>query len=133
MTDPATTERRDPVPGPYTGPEQRADWHTPQDCIKMVDVQQRLHDGAGRMERIEASIEELKAGQTAMKEKLDENSAATAESAAAIAEVLEIISTAKGFFKGASAIGSVLKWILGLATAALAFWFTLKSGRGDDL
>lgn len=85
------------------------------------------------MERIEASIDELKAGQAALKEKLDENSKATAESAAAIAEVLEIISTAKGFFKGAGVIGSVVKWGLGIATAILAFWITLKAGRGDHL
>ena len=126
-------ERRDSDPLPYTGPEQRADWHTPADCFKLIDVQQRLQDGSGRMERIEASIEELKAGQEAMKVKLDENSKATADSAEGIAEVLAIISTAKGFFRGVGVIGSVIKWVLGLATAALAFWFTLKAGRGDHL
>jgi hypothetical protein len=84
------------------------------------------------MERIENSIEELKLGQAELKKQLDQNSQATADSAEAIAEVLAIISTAKGFFRGVGVIGSIIKWGLGLATAALAFWFTLKAGRGGN-
>ena len=131
--------RRDDNPLPYNGPEQRADWHTPADCFKLLDVQQRLQDGSGRMERIEASIEELKAGQEAMKEvhlrfekKLDENSKATTDSATAIDEVLSIVSTAKGFFRGMGVVGTVIKWVLGIATAIAAFWLTLKTGRGGQ-
>lgn len=130
MTAPPV-ERRDSAPSPYTGPEQRADWHTPKDCFKMIDVQQRLQDGSGRMERIEASIEELKVSQQVMAEthrrfeaKLDANSTATEE-------ILDIIGTAKGFFKGMGVLGTVLKWGLGIATAILAFILTLKAGSGN--
>ena len=137
---PVIIERRDSNPVLYEGEERRADWHTPADCFKMIDVQQRLEDGSGRMKRIESSIEELKANQVNMMEtharfekKLDENSKSTADSSEAIGEVLAIISTAKGFFKGMGVIGTVLKWGLGIATAILAFVLTLKAGKGGPL
>ena len=83
------------------------------------------------MERIEASIEELKVSQQVMAEthrrfeaKLDANSTATEE-------ILDIIGTAKGFFKGMGVLGTVLKWGLGIATAILAFILTLKAGSGN--
>jgi hypothetical protein len=106
---------------PYTGAEKRADWHTPANCTKLLAMQQRLDDGGARMARIEASLLEVQAGQVKIV-------ATQALSASAINEVLEIISAAKGFFKGASVIGSVIKWGLGIATAVLAFVLTLKSG-----
>jgi hypothetical protein len=81
------------------------------------------------MQRIEDSIAEVKANQAKMVEthtrfeqKLDENSSATVE-------ILEIITTAKGFFKGAHMLGSVLKWGLGIATAVIAFIVAIKSGN----
>jgi hypothetical protein len=117
-------------PVPFTGPEQRKDWHTPADCFKLLDVQQRLDDGSGRMKRIEDSIESLKDAHARIEIKLDANTRSTEMSSEATAEILEIISTAKGFFKGASAIGAVFKWLAGIATAGLALWFTIKGGSG---
>lgn len=122
-------------PVPYEGAERRIDWHTPADCFKLLDVQQRLDDSSGRMKRIETSIEDLKANHerlaesTARLEKnLDANTKATTASAEATAEILEIISTAKGFFRGTKIVGAVIKWALGIATAITAFWVALKSG-----
>jgi hypothetical protein len=96
----------------------------------LLDVQQRLDDGSGRMGRIEASITELKDAHARIETKLDENSKSTANTAEATVEILDIISTAKGFFKGASVVGAVFKWAAGIATAALALWFTIKGGSG---
>ena len=132
---PIVEEKRSTTPEPYSGVEKRADWHTPADCFKLVGVQQRLDDGSGRMKRIEDSIKEVQEAQAKMvdthsrfEQKLDANSKATTDSATATAEILEIISTAKGFFKGASVIGAVIKWGLGIATAVLAFVVAIKSG-----
>jgi hypothetical protein len=127
-TIPIVVDQRCTNPVPFEGPERRSDWHTPADCFKLLDVQQRLDDGSGRMKRIEDSIESLKDAHARIEIKLDANTRSTEMSSEATAEILEIISTAKGFFKGASAIGAVFKWALGIATALVAFWAALKSG-----
>jgi hypothetical protein len=58
--------------------------------------------------------------------KVDANVAATSE-------LLEIISLGKGFFRGIGFIGKwlrlILLWVLPLATAVMAFWYTIK-GQG---
>ena len=132
-------DKRAQCPVSYDGVERRSDWHTPADCFKLLDVQQRLDDGSGRMKRIEDSIAEVKSDQAQMKEaqtrleqKLDANSKATESAASATTEILEIITTAKGFFKGAQVIGSVFKWLAGVATAGLALWFTIKGGGNGN-
>ena len=124
--DPTIQDQRSPSPEPYKGEEKRKDWHTPQDCVKLIDVQQRLTDGGERMQRIEDSIKEIKAAQAVMVEvhnrfetKLDGNSVATAE-------ILDIISTAKGFFRGTQVIGSAIKWLIGIALAIGAFIAMIK-------
>lgn len=121
-------DQRKPTPEPYTGPEKRKDWHTPQDCFRLLETQARLDQGSERMKRIEDSITEVKATQTKMVEahtrfetKLDGNSNATTE-------ILDIISTAKGFFKGTQVIGSVVKWLIGIALAIGAFIAMIKGG-----
>ena len=125
---PIVEDKRQPTAEPYTGPERRADWHTPADCFRLLETQERLDKGSERMQRIEDSIAEVKAAQVKAVEiharfetKLDGNSTATAE-------ILEIISTAKGFFKVASMIGNALKWVLGIATAVIAFVVAIQSG-----
>lgn len=119
--------------------ERREGWHTPADCYKLLDAQtamdginKRLDDGSARMGRIEDTIEanHRKAGvdRRRLEDKLDANSAATNE-------LLEIIQMGKGFFKGVAAVGRwfrrIVMWVLPLATAILAFWYTLTgSGPG---
>lgn len=130
MTDPIApiNDCRAPSPPLYTGPERREGWHTPADCFRLLETQERLDKGSERMQRIEDSIVEVKANQVKMAEahtrfeiKLDGNSNATAE-------ILDIISAAKGFFRGAALIGNALKWVLGIATAIIAFIVAVKTG-----
>lgn len=113
--------------------ERRADWHTPADCFKLLDVQQRLDDGSGRMTRIEESIAEVRSTMmethARFEAKLDANSRATDAAATATAEILEIISTAKGFFKGMNYLGLAVKWVTGVSAAVLGLYFTWKSGK----
>lgn len=99
----------------YAGPDRRTDardeWRD--------YVNQRLADGTARMGRIEAT-------QVRVEAKQDANNADTAE-------MLEIIRMGKGFFRGVAACGKwfrkVIMWTLPLATAILAFWYTL-TGHG---
>lgn len=61
---------------------------------EMLNMQKRLEEGDARMKRIEESI----------------------------AEILEIIQAAKGFFKVLGLIGTTVKWLAGLGTAAVVFY-----------
>lgn len=61
---------------------------------EMLNMQKRLEEGDARMKRIEESI----------------------------AEILDIIQTAKGFFKVLGLIGTTVKWLAGLGTAAVVFY-----------
>lgn len=121
----------------YDGPERRNDWHTPSDCENMITVQEamnavntRLEDGAARMSRIEDSVTAVNAcikanndaallHQGKFEKTLEENTQATSD-------ILEIISAAKGFFKVASSIGSVIKWVTGIAAACIGLWVAIK-------
>ena len=121
----------------YDGPERRNDWHTPSDCENMITVQEamravntRLDDGAKRMSRIEESVTEVNAcikanndaalaHQIKFEKALEENTQATAD-------ILDIISAAKGFFRVAGAIGSAIKWGTGIAAACIGLWVTIK-------
>lgn len=121
----------------YHGPERRSDWRSPSDCENMITVKEamsavntRLDDGSKRMSRIEESVEAvndcIKANNDAalvyrikFEKTLEENTQATAD-------ILDIISAAKGFFRVAGAIGAVLKWGTGIAAACIGLWVTIK-------
>lgn len=61
---------------------------------EMLNMQKRLEEGDARMKRIEESI----------------------------AEILDIIQTAKGFFKVLGLVGTTVKWLAGIGTAAVVFY-----------
>lgn len=61
---------------------------------EMLNMQKRLEEGDARMKRIEESI----------------------------AEILDIIQTAKGFFKVLGLVGTLVKWLAGLGTAAILLY-----------
>jgi len=101
--------------------DRRADWHTPADCHKLLDVEGRLNTGAARMERIENSIADVG-------KKLDnhiETSRATNEG---VTEILGVLSAAKGFFKVVGWVGFVAKWALALCIPILTFLHLIKGG-----
>ncbi len=61
---------------------------------EMLNMQKRLEEGDARMKRIEESI----------------------------AEILDIIQAAKGFFKVLGLVGTLVKWLAGLGTAAILLY-----------
>ena len=135
---PAPSEDRR-VTTTYCGIERRADWHTPEDCHKLLNVQdamnavnKRLDDGSARMTRIEDSVQEvnncIKANNDAalvhrvkFERTLEENTAATKD-------ILDIVNSARGFFRTMGKLGEFFKWGLGILTAFVAFWLTVKNG-----
>lgn len=120
----------------YEGPERRTDWHTPESCAKMVDVEKRFTDGTARMKRIGDSITELKDTQADMMAahkrfelKLDENTATTIKMAQDNAEILDILTLGKSFFRLAGYFGTFIKWGSGIAVAVFTLWYTLMHGK----
>ena len=111
--------------------------HNPVTCTQLHEVQQAVnsikidmsaysHNMYVLEKRIDNIFHSLTTGSEAtvrLEEKLNTNNAATAE-------LLEIITSGKGFFKTVGLLGTVLRWGLGIATAIVAFVFALKTGKG---
>ena len=123
----------------YCGVERRSDWHTPEDCHKLLGVQsamdrvhRRLDAGHARMERIEANVAQVKdcieANAKLSLEHRDKSEAAQELQRAAIAEVLEIVTALKGFFRVVGYTGNIIKWAMAIAAPVAAFWLALKGG-----
>jgi hypothetical protein len=121
------------IPTENRSNERRADWHTPSDCYKMLDIQtamdgvnKRLDDGSARMAKIESTLDAnhqtARASRKRVEDKLDANNEATQE-------LLAIINMGKGFFRVIAWIGKWLRrivlWTLPVLTAIIAFWYTL--------
>lgn len=113
----------------YTGPERRTNWHTPDDCARIGDVQKsvddiavRLKEGDDRMARIEANQADAKTQRELVKAKLD----STVDS---VDELLDILRAAKGFFTTLGLLGNVVKWAAAVAAPVVALWLTLKGDK----
>ena len=112
----------------YIGQERRKPCD-PDQCPVMVGVEKRFTDGTARMLRIEESIESLKTVQSTIERKIDANTAKTEIAAASTTEILDILTLGKSFFRIAGYFGTAVKWGLGIATAIVAFWITLHTGK----
>lgn len=102
--------------------ERRADWHTPEDCFKLLDVQaamdtinKRLDEGQRRMDKIEDTIFanhlESMTERKHQNKLLEENTAVTKE-------IKELISAGKGFRK-------VVMWTVPMATVLVSFYYAM--------
>jgi hypothetical protein len=97
--------------------ERRADWHTPETCFKLLDVQTT-------MDSIFTHLAEGKARMDCIEGKLDANNKATDE-------LLEIIQMGKGFFRAVGWIGKwirrVIMWVVPPIVAIIGLWQALTS------
>jgi len=82
-----------------------------------------IHD---RMTRFEARLDEGNTRMGHIETSLNNNSATLATNSSDTAEILEILRDSKSVFKFAGAAGSVVKWALGIASAALIFLYAIK-------
>jgi len=82
-----------------------------------------IHD---RMTRFEARLDEGNTRMGHIETSLNNNSATLATNSSDTAEILGILRDSKSVFKFAGAAGSVIKWALGIASAALIFWYAIK-------
>lgn len=107
-----TTDSTPIVPEERRQHERRADWHTPETCFKLLDVQTT-------MDSIFTHLAEGKARMDCIEGKLDANNKATDE-------LLEIIQMGKGFFRTVGWIGKWLRrsimWVVPPVAAIIGLW-----------
>ena len=91
------------APHPHDATEPR-----PGGCEDIKTVDQRLDEGDCRMTRIEADLKTTKDG---------------------VAELLEILQNARGFFRSLGYIATAIKWTAGLAAPLIGLWYVIKDGH----
>lgn len=131
--------------------ERRRDWHTPEDCFKLLDVQSmvdkifaRLDDDKKRMDSIFGHIEEanvrmgclednVAGNHRVVSEDIKELEATMREHRKALDEntektnqTFEIIEMGKGFFKGIAFTGKwtrrIVMWVVPPVAAIVGLW-----------
>ena len=96
-------------------------------------VLDRFIDGTERMNRIEESLNEVKASlqlsATVADDRMDRLDSGLQQNTAVTQEVKDILDAAKGAFRFFGHMGNAIKWLLGFGAAGLAFWVALKDFR----
>ena len=112
--------------------ERRADWHTPQDCFKLIDVQGmvdkiegRLGDGSERMSRIEESIEDQRVRSDRIEHNIKGIRNNLTENTKMTQDLVDILKAAKGFFQVLGWIAVVVKWVAAIVIPLVGLWATL--------
>jgi len=138
--------------------ERRKDWHTPETCFKLLDVQTtmdrifaRLKDGDARMDSIFSQLEDTQttigcmqdniAGNhrvvsddiKALETAIGEHRKALDENTAKTDRIFEIVEMGEGFFKGVKATGKwvrrLIMWVVPPITAVVTLWYTLTNHK----
>lgn len=135
-------------------PERRKDWHTPEDCFKLLDVQKamdsifaRLKEGNDRMDSIFGHLEQNDIRMGCMEDNIagnhrvlcddikelqamqEENRKALAENTAKTDATYEILEMGRGFFKGIAFTGKWLRrivmWVVPPVVAIIGLWHAI--------
>ena len=138
--------------------ERRADWHTPETCFKLLDVQEtmnrifaRLKEGDARMDSIFSQLEDTQttigcmqdniAGNhrivsddiKALEATMSEHRKALDDNTAKTDRIFEIVEMGEGFFKGVRFAGKWLRktimWVVPPVTAVVTLWYTLTNHK----
>lgn len=131
--------------------ERRSDWHTPETCFKLLDVQEtmnrifaRLKEGDARMGSIFSQLEDTQttigcmqdniAGNhrvvsddiKALEVTMSEHRKVLDENTAKTNEIFEILEMGRGFFKGIAFTGKWLRrivmWVVPPVAAIVGLW-----------
>lgn len=114
--------------------ERRADWHTPETCFKLLNVQNamdsiyaRLEDGSIRMGSMEDNIA---GNHRVVCEDIRELKAALYDNSAQTREIFEIIEMGRGFFRAVGWIGKwirrIVMWVVPPVVAIIGLWQSLR-------
>lgn len=107
--------------------ERRKDWHTPEDCPKLLDVQStmdrifsRLKEGDERMDSIFGHLIENKGRMDCIESKLNSNTESLNDNTEKTNRIFEIVEMGEGLFKGVKFIGKWLRRIIMLVVPPVA-------------
>lgn len=110
--------------------ERRVDWHTPNDCFKLLDVQKtmdsifgELADGRARMDCIERKLE---ANHRAATDGLNRLASSQEENTEKTDRIFEIVLMGEGLFKTTKFIGKWIRkavmWVVPPIAAVIGLW-----------
>ena len=151
MTDTTIAIQSGVTPSDRRTGERRADWHTPNDCFKLLDVQStmdrifaRLQEGDARMDAIVKSLDDadvrmgclednvagnhriVSADIKALEAMMEANKKALDENTAKTHDIYEIVEMGRGFFKGIAFTGKWLRrivmWVVPPVAAIVGLW-----------
>lgn len=107
--------------------ERRKDWHTPEGCPKLLDVQStmdrifsRLKEGDERMDSIFVHLIENKGRMDCIESKLNSNTESLNDNTEKTNRIFEIVEMGEGLFKGVKFIGKWLRRIIMLVVPPVA-------------
>lgn len=135
--------------------ERRADWHTPNDCFKLLDVQStldrifaRLQEGDERMNLIFGHLEDTQTTIGCMQDNIagnhrivsediksleltmSDHRKALDENTAKTNDIYEILEMGRGFFKGIAFTGKwmrrIVMWLGPPISVILGIWYMIK-------
>lgn len=136
--------------------DRRADWHTPNDCFKLLDVQKamdsifaRLKEGNDRMDSIFCHLEQSDVRMGCIEDNIagnhrivsqdiksleammDANKKALDENTAKTNDTYEILEMGRGFFKGIAFTGKwarrLIMWVVPPVVAIVGLWQSLTN------
>lgn len=117
--------------------ERRSDWHTPETCFKLLDVQatvssiyKQLEDGDIRMGCMEDNIA---GNHRVVCEEIRDLKASLSENTEQTKEIFEIIQMGKGFFRTVGWIGKwirrIVMWVVPPVVAIVGLWQSVRPPR----
>lgn len=123
---------------PPITPERRKDWHTPDDCHKLLDVQTamdkifaRFKEVDERMDSIFGHLIENRDRIDCIEGKIDINNKALAENTAKTDQTYEIVEMGRGLFEVVAFVGKwfrrIVIWVASVVTAIYSIWYAINN------
>lgn len=138
--------------------ERRKDWHTPENCFKLLDVQAamdkifaRLKEGDDKMDSIFSHFEEANVRMGCLEDNvagnhrivsqdikhletmMGEHKKALDDNTSKTDRIFEIVEMGEGLFKTTKFIGKwlrkIIMWVVPPITAVVTLWYTFTSHK----
>jgi len=92
----------------------------------MMELNKRIQDGHDQMQRFEARMDEGSERMSRIEKSISDTSIKLDINTRETTEILDILRSGKAFFRVADHLTSAVKWIAGIGTAVLLFWYAIK-------
>ncbi len=92
----------------------------------ITELNKRIQDGHDQMQRFEARLDEGNSRMSRIEKSISDTSIKLDINTRETTEILDILRSGKAFFRVADNLTSAVKWIAGIGTAVLLFWYAIK-------